>query len=264
MESETFKMRKQFIEEFYNEDRINFLKCCINIYIKNAHYNSILVNDFYIETEPVFKLPIINMFKFVCNLLKPYTYFLYSITRYTKFLPDKPLFFNGLEIRYSKFMCTEDEIGRYTVYFDISDCGYPPNCEDFNFLKSIRIKDFLNESVNELIYLNMKLKTKYLNVNHLQYRRLREVVTTIYTDADMYNINYMEEDEEDEDENNKIINFSQSFKSEECVICLTNPPNVLFCNCGHLCLCSECKEMGKFNKCPICKFENKIIRVLEL
>ena len=28
MESETFKMRKQFLEEFYNEDRVKFLNVC--------------------------------------------------------------------------------------------------------------------------------------------------------------------------------------------------------------------------------------------
>ena len=60
----------------------------------------------------------------------------------------------------------------------------------------------------------------------------------------------------------RIINASQSFKSNECVICLTNPPNVLFCNCGHLCLCSECERKKISNKCPICKTENEIIRSL--
>ena len=30
------------------------------------------------------------------------------------------------------------------------------------------------------------------------------------------------------------INTVQTFKSNECVICLTNQPNVLFCNCGHM------------------------------
>ena len=61
----------------------------------------------------------------------------------------------------------------------------------------------------------------------------------------------------------QIINSSLSFKSNECVICLTNPPNVLFCNCGHLCLCLECERKKNSNKCPICKTENEIIRTLE-
>ena len=63
--------------------------------------------------------------------------------------------------------------------------------------------------------------------------------------------------------NKKPINSIQTFKSEECVICLTNPPKVLFCNCGHLCLCAECREIKSLSECPICKTKNKIIRILE-
>ena len=51
-----------------------------------------------------------------------------------------------------------------------------------------------------------------------------------------------ESKEESEEESEKVINTELTFKSDECVICLTNPPNVLFCNCGHLCLCIECNE----------------------
>ena len=58
-----------------------------------------------------------------------------------------------------------------------------------------------------------------------------------------------EEEWVDEDEEpitcvevNKQINTSKSFKSDYCVICLTNLPNVLFCNCGHICLCDECDK----------------------
>ena len=59
------------------------------------------------------------------------------------------------------------------------------------------------------------------------------------------------------------INKSQLFKSDECVICLTNPPNVLFCNCGHLCLCVECNKIKDLYTCPFCKFENTIKRMIE-
>ena len=61
----------------------------------------------------------------------------------------------------------------------------------------------------------------------------------------------------------KPINSIQTFKSEECIICLTNPPQVLFCNCGHLCLCVECNKMKTLKTCPICKTQNEIIRTLE-
>ena len=61
----------------------------------------------------------------------------------------------------------------------------------------------------------------------------------------------------------KIINPSKIFKSEECVICLTNPPVVLFCNCGYLCNCTECYKLKSLSACPICKTQNEIIRMLE-
>ena len=61
----------------------------------------------------------------------------------------------------------------------------------------------------------------------------------------------------------KIINSTQIFKSEECVICLTNPPNVLFCNCGHIAICIECEKLKDSNACPVCKTENTILRVIE-
>ena len=50
---------------------------------------------------------------------------------------------------------------------------------------------------------------------------------------------------------------SKSFKSDECVICLTIPPNVLFCNCGHLCLCEECDKVKSLENCPVCKTKKK-------
>ena len=62
--------------------------------------------------------------------------------------------------------------------------------------------------------------------------------------------------------NKKPINSIQTFKSEECVICLTNQPIILFCNCGHLCLCVECSKIKSFTECPICKTRNEIIRIL--
>ena len=61
--------------------------------------------------------------------------------------------------------------------------------------------------------------------------------------------------------------FSKKIKSDECVICLSNPPNVLFCICGHLCVCNKCgdileTERGRA-KCPLCREINRIkIRVI--
>ena len=64
--------------------------------------------------------------------------------------------------------------------------------------------------------------------------------------------------------NKKIIIAKKIFKEDNCVICLTNPPNILFCNCGHLCVCEECSKTGEsLEKCPICKTENTNLRIIE-
>ena len=59
------------------------------------------------------------------------------------------------------------------------------------------------------------------------------------------------------------INTVQIFKSNECVICLTNQPNVLFCNCGHIAICEECDRVKSLEICPVCKTENTIKRTIK-
>ena len=63
--------------------------------------------------------------------------------------------------------------------------------------------------------------------------------------------------------NKKPINSIQTFKSEECIICLTNQPIILFCNCGHIPIRTECYKLKSLSACPVCKTENEIIRMLE-
>ena len=71
-----------------------------------------------------------------------------------------------------------------------------------------------------------------------------------------------EEDDEDEEEE-EVINVTKTFKTEECVICIENGPNILFCNCGHLYICNNCLEFKKLSKYPVCKTENTILRIIE-
>ena len=61
----------------------------------------------------------------------------------------------------------------------------------------------------------------------------------------------------------KVINLFKIFKSDECIICMNNKPNILFCNCGHLCECEGCYKIKTLSTCPICKTDNEIIRMLE-
>ena len=61
----------------------------------------------------------------------------------------------------------------------------------------------------------------------------------------------------------KVINLFKIFKCDECIICMNDKPNILFCNCGHLCECDKCYKIKTPSTCPICKTDNEIIRMLE-
>ena len=74
---------------------------------------------------------------------------------------------------------------------------------------------------------------------------------------------FEDEEEEPTPEKPKIINLFKIFKSEECIICMDKKPNILFCNCGHIPICTECYKLKSLSACPICKTDNEIIRTLE-
>ena len=61
-----------------------------------------------------------------------------------------------------------------------------------------------------------------------------------------------------------IINKEKIFKSNSRVSCTESNPNILFCNCGHLCICIKCWEFMSDKKycCPICREYNTIVREL--
>lgn len=40
---------------------------------------------------------------------------------------------------------------------------------------------------------------------------------------------------------------------QNCIICLTNPREVILLDCGHICLCLNCLELLPSQKCPICQ-----------
>ena len=61
----------------------------------------------------------------------------------------------------------------------------------------------------------------------------------------------------------KVINIDKTFKTEECVIRLLTKPNILFCNCGHICICNECNKIKELDACPVCRTENTTLRIIE-
>ena len=257
MESETFKMRKQFLGDFFDKDRVEFF---------NTIKKDILIRKNFIRNEGynqyTFKTSLLfldrNIFKLLCKFIKPFSYFLYSFTYQTNFLENKFLHFAKLVIEYRKQILNSVELlnkeNFFSLYFIVPQPFEEEEEEDSDFLKSIKITDCLNENIGDVTHLKLKIISTYVNVEEEDYLILGRNSIDLRSDPVIQN----------ETTNNEtpIINSSLSFKSNECVICLTNPPNVLFCNCGHLCLCSECERKKISNKCPICKTENTIIRSL--
>ena len=43
------------------------------------------------------------------------------------------------------------------------------------------------------------------------------------------------------------------FVQENCVICMTNKPNILYSSCWHMCICRSCDRSHPINKCPLCR-----------
>ena len=258
MERETFKMRKQFLGDFFDNDRVDFL---------NAIKKDILIRKNFIKNDEynqyTFKTSLLfldrHIFKLLDKFIKPFTYFLYSFTYQTNFLENKILYFSKLGIKYVKQILNIEELVNKDIFFTINYIVPQPyeveEETDNNFLKSIKINDCLNENVGDVAHLTLKIISTYLDVEEEDYLILGGNSIDLRSHPVIQN----------ETTNNEapIINASRSFKFNECVICLTNPPNVLFCNCGHLCLCSECERKKISNKCPMCKIGNTIIRTLE-
>ena len=131
MEYETFKMRKQFLGDFFDKDRVEFFKHCGEINIGNFELHNTRFNGtFMIDTEIIFKKPYIRSpFKNYCVFLKPLIYFLYSYTYREKFLRDSILFLNGAKISF------HNHLSDFSAF--LSFPSLRANYERFNFLNQI-------------------------------------------------------------------------------------------------------------------------------
>ena len=49
------------------------------------------------------------------------------------------------------------------------------------------------------------------------------------------------------------VSIREPYYNDECVICLSNKPDILFANCVHHCVCLECETINPFERCPYCK-----------
>ena len=52
---------------------------------------------------------------------------------------------------------------------------------------------------------------------------------------------------------NRANTTNKCTKEETCCICLSNPSNVIFTDCGHICICVSCNKNIIELKCPLCR-----------
>ena len=64
-----------------------------------------------------------------------------------------------------------------------------------------------------------------------------------------------EDETADEPEEKEPAPIRKPFNTGQCVICLTNKPDLLFIDYLHSCLCLECEEASPLVKCPSCRTE---------
>ena len=225
MNAETFTERKTKLEEFYKQ-RIKF-----NIRLIDIMQANTIINIHENTTNVYFKTSVyFTGDKFlICNFfkhLKPIISYAYSYTNQRKHIKD-----------------------------------------DFILKERSSLIKFKYELVNNEHYIkNLSIiLTTYYDFSHEDYDFYFWALAELEENEELTvsDIEPFAEDEKEPDEEPKIINPSKIFKSDECIICMVNKPNILFCNCGHISICTECYKLKSLSACSICKTENEIIRTLE-
>ena len=142
MDSVTFKMRQQYLNEFYSKDRVDFLSALKYIVVDNYHFQNISSNNiFSIDTTAVFEKSNINSrlpFESYLKFLNPFLYFLYSFTRKEKFLKGSILKLNYL---YISCLNNREQVSNVLLY---------PKYEGFNLLNKINLYDFIDRFKKEI------------------------------------------------------------------------------------------------------------------
>ena len=272
MDSETFTPRKNFLEEFY-KDRVKLNEYeNLDINTANLFSGNIITLCSGIEFYGSYGFNI----KKVYIILKPLIYYLYSTTYKRKFVREIFLIVNRILIRYSFYFrgCEDTNINVSTMLHFVQPGENEPNKD---FLKNYNEKELNRNHAIEgkeglyMFELKIELRTFYKFDNEGDYiLSLIELEENGELDDELLidrlnrrSVTFQESDSDEDSDDEKIINSSQTFKSDECIICLNNPPHVLFCNCGHLCICKECDKIKTLSSCPVCKTKNTILRLIQ-
>ena len=77
----------------------------------------------------------------------------------------------------------------------------------------------------------------------------------IHVKVDVQIIEPREEPREEPEEEQRDIPTFKILKMDDCVICLNNKPEIMFYDCLHCCVCSDCEKVKPLMKCPYCRKE---------
>lgn len=148
-----------------------------------------------------------------------------------------------LRIRFNTFISSDTGKVYSNSYSNNYNCSFP---------KDIREEGRLYLINNDNIVLNNRNKPFY------SIKKWNEI-GVIYYDTVLINlIRYIKlyKKLQDKIEHDDII--KNNFKTDECCVCLSTNPEVIFVPCAHLCSCMECGQ--QLSKCPLCrrKITNRI------
>ena len=135
-----------------------------------------------------------------------------------------------------RFHCYVDEEGK--IYMNVYNNDY--NCQ---FPKDIREEGlFYQIPDNNMSIINDGKKTPFYKVSKNNIRILSVDEAKIYNKTD-------------DDDTDIDISKLKLYEVSECVVCFSEPSNVIFIPCAHLALCNCCYENVKKynNKCPLCR-----------
>ena len=64
---------------------------------------------------------------------------------------------------------------------------------------------------------------------------------------------YDSEEDDSEEEGGIFLPAKKAISEAECIVCFENPPNIIYLDCFHRCVCASCDCRGEFRKCPLCR-----------
>ena len=213
--------------------------------------------------------------KFIGNSRKPYE--LYNLRPYSYPTTDIRLFLTNMTIETDNIITLLEEMTPLLVYIFSCICHCNEGGCEFREMR-IKLKfptmvltfgDYFNfvryhyTTLLSIIRDNIdELEASGHCTSFLSHFRVEITLERSIEMAEHENeLRYYPSDLEDED-GAITINEIKTYKTDECVICLENKTEVLFCNCGHVCVCEKCIEIKRLTKCPVCKTENNILRII--